>query len=235
MRFKTMRAACAGLALTIAGYANAGLIHNNLEWMDLSITDGLSRDSVESTILTNVAYQNYRYATKSEVSALYQDWLNEQFPNKTFRLARWDRMAAPASAITSYFTSRTYSIKLYNQDNTVDLRSGKWTRGRYDHHKEYLLFNGNYDSSSSRVTRVARLDIMVNFSLNQEDVGFVRPDYDRWSLMYKDRAYAQLQNYVGQWQASILVKSASVPEPTTLAIFALGMIGLASRRFKKKS
>jgi hypothetical protein len=28
---------------------------------------------------------------------------------------------------------------------------------------------------------------------------------------------------------------ASVPEPSTLAIFALGMIGLASRRFKKKS
>ena len=27
----------------------------------------------------------------------------------------------------------------------------------------------------------------------------------------------------------------SVPEPTTLAIFALGMIGLASRRFKKLS
>jgi hypothetical protein len=27
----------------------------------------------------------------------------------------------------------------------------------------------------------------------------------------------------------------SVPEPTTLAIFALGMIGLASRRFKKQS
>ena len=26
-----------------------------------------------------------------------------------------------------------------------------------------------------------------------------------------------------------------VPEPSTLAIFALGMIGLASRRFKKQS
>jgi hypothetical protein len=32
-----------------------------------------------------------------------------------------------------------------------------------------------------------------------------------------------------------LENTTSVPEPTTLAIFALGMIGLASRRFKKKS
>ena len=31
------------------------------------------------------------------------------------------------------------------------------------------------------------------------------------------------------------VRSNSVPEPSTLAIFALGMIGLASRRFKKQS
>jgi hypothetical protein len=33
----------------------------------------------------------------------------------------------------------------------------------------------------------------------------------------------------------ILVKRAEVPEPSTLAIFALGMMGLASRRFKKQS
>jgi len=31
------------------------------------------------------------------------------------------------------------------------------------------------------------------------------------------------------------VQSQTVPEPSTLAIFALGMIGLASRRFKKQS
>ncbi len=35
--------------------------------------------------------------------------------------------------------------------------------------------------------------------------------------------------------SSVLVRATSVPEPSTLAIFALGMIGLASRRFKKQS
>ncbi|MEY8199126.1 MAG: PEP-CTERM sorting domain-containing protein, partial [Colwellia sp.] len=33
----------------------------------------------------------------------------------------------------------------------------------------------------------------------------------------------------------INVPPSTVPEPSTLAIFALGMIGLASRRFKKQS
>ncbi len=34
---------------------------------------------------------------------------------------------------------------------------------------------------------------------------------------------------------TVSVNSVNVPEPSTLAIFALGMIGLASRRFKKQS
>jgi hypothetical protein len=33
----------------------------------------------------------------------------------------------------------------------------------------------------------------------------------------------------------VVISTTSVPEPSTLAIFALGMIGLASRRFKKQS
>jgi hypothetical protein len=34
---------------------------------------------------------------------------------------------------------------------------------------------------------------------------------------------------------SLAIKATDVPEPTSLAILALGMIGLASRRFKKQS
>jgi hypothetical protein len=43
----------------------------------------------------------------------------------------------------------------------------------------------------------------------------------------------------GQWMSidniSVTVDATDVPEPSTLAIFALGMVGLASRRFKKQS
>ena len=37
------------------------------------------------------------------------------------------------------------------------------------------------------------------------------------------------------WGRAFKMESINVPEPSTLAIFALGMIGLASRRFKKQS
>ncbi|MFT7009759.1 MAG: hypothetical protein ACJAXJ_004311 [Colwellia sp.] len=41
--------------------------------------------------------------------------------------------------------------------------------------------------------------------------------------------------YVGTDSRDASTQFAEVPEPTTLTIFALGMIGLASRRFKKQS
>jgi len=41
---------------------------------------------------------------------------------------------------------------------------------------------------------------------------------------------------VSQWNIDdVSISGVKVPEPSTLAIFALGMIGLASRRFKKQS
>jgi hypothetical protein len=42
---------------------------------------------------------------------------------------------------------------------------------------------------------------------------------------------SQSNDNSGMW----VYRSVAVPEPSTLAIFALGMIGLASRRFKKQS
>ncbi len=50
-----------------------------------------------------------------------------------------------------------------------------------------------------------------------------------------------VNDYVGVTDANAIrtpvwmVKKVDVPEPSTLAIFALGLMGLASRRFKKQA
>jgi hypothetical protein len=49
---------------------------------------------------------------------------------------------------------------------------------------------------------------------------------------YRGTQYTLTQN---QWAGFVLIKSTDVPEPSTLAIFALGIMGLAARRFKKQS
>jgi len=44
-----------------------------------------------------------------------------------------------------------------------------------------------------------------------------------------------VDNLSYQLAAGVFLVQVSVPEPSTLAIFALGMIGLTSRRFKKSN
>jgi len=66
------------------------------------------------------------------------------------------------------------------------------------------------------------------------DFSSVQARYMRITATGGDNSYS-----IGEFQAfgSLAVnrQSTSVPEPSTFAIFALGMIGLTSRRFKKQS
>lgn len=69
----------------------------------------------------------------------------------------------------------------------------------------------------------------ATYTLNQGNVSKVSLEFTGGTNVYNDgRLHA--------WYAidNIRYKSIDVPEPSTLAIFALGMIGLASRRFKKQ-
>lgn len=62
----------------------------------------------------------------------------------------------------------------------------------------------------------------------------IRFDTDVATVYGRNISYSGYEQAQHPYYSTLLVRS-SVPEPSTLAIFALGMIGLASRRFKKKS
>jgi hypothetical protein len=62
-------------------------------------------------------------------------------------------------------------------------------------------------------------------------ISFNQEGYGTWSLNIFAPNYDYLFSITGE--VNSVKPSASVPEPSTLTIFALGMIGLVSRRFKK--
>jgi len=55
------------------------------------------------------------------------------------------------------------------------------------------------------------------------------------SPVLRDQAYWEDLADDGEYGFILYRESAAVPEPSTLAIFALGMMGLAARRFKKQA
>lgn len=56
------------------------------------------------------------------------------------------------------------------------------------------------------------------------------------TFVYNNGSFStSTQNFTGFVMIKDDTQSTDVPEPSTLAIFTLGMIGLVSRRFKKQS
>ncbi len=118
------------------------------------------------------------------------------------------------------------------------------------------VYDGSYDSNSHNGAATKLLDHMgVTYPLHQlyriSTVHFFgdisEPDLAGFSirewipdshfdiLEISEYKFALPYAELGKAHALVRASSKSVPEPSTLAIFALGMIGLASRRLKKQS
>jgi hypothetical protein len=108
----------------------------------------------------------------------------------------------------------------------------------------YGVFNSNSPGVTAEVTRPIfsySKDTTMSFSVSVTPGTFLKYNYTfsnkynlfrvSWGNGDRVRSDSRYEKYVS-WNLSGDPKS--VPEPSTLAILALGMIGLASRRFKKK-
>jgi len=88
-------------------------------------------------------------------------------------------------------------------------------------------------------TSVTYLDhFLVNMTnddlFNINNLKFVRPELNTKIIRNSSGSGSQYYNKSESLRMSIMLSRVAVPEPSTLAIFALGMFGLASRRFKKQ-
>jgi len=98
---------------------------------------------------------------------------------------------------------------------------------------EYNIFTINFDSSfftdlTDGLLSVA-LDVTGNGFTSSSDL----TNFNKYLLIYSSLTI-ETQDFV-EPEPDPDPEPTPVPEPGTLAIFALGMIGLASRRFKKQS
>ena len=90
------------------------------------------------------------------------------------------------------------------------------------------------DTSGVMVDEVGMFRDLVG-SLNVITHGFIQDPIQRFGVTRFDKVVKNRTQLSADPASAILVRATSVPEPSTLAIFALGIMGLASRRFKKQA
>jgi hypothetical protein len=205
MNIKMLRAAVAGLVLSVSGFASAGLITStnglidtstNFEWLSLSPNYGISYDDMNLTNLNGFQSLGFRYATIDEVGAL---WVEAGITLPAlYVLDTSDQLAAGdvLANLLGTFHFNDSNHFLQGMTSSIALNGTSiltpWLRA--------TCLNGTGCSDG------------VNYG-----------------------GYSQTTSEINSNTSSWLVRNTqAVPEPSTLAIFALGIIGLASRRFKKQ-
>lgn len=185
-----LKAAFAGLILSISGFANAGLIT-----FDGSIDDGTEVDHWSFSVTNSGTFIFDVLARESGNDFFSNGVDNDQLDSYIYLFVN-DANGALIGKNDDGERGSDGSVHGHDSFMTVNLAIGT-----------YLFAIGDYSLSESEARN----------GLNADNAG----------------------SLVGRYSVSIsstdgLTKVNSVPEPSTFAIFALGIMGLASRRFKKK-
>jgi len=214
MKFKSLTLTIASIAFILSSWAhtaNATLIEANIT-LDLS------------TLITGTAFDKGTFALDSAITVnngdtvqLNIDFLGDQYLNWTSN-QQWN--------IWLLATSGSGNFQLTNATNTfLGLTTG-------------VQFDQSYFESLSGIANsscCAHLGVYGNGDGGTRTFKGVREQFIvNYTSGDTTRTYSDLWSALPMFDGEVSYGvSQSVPEPSTLAIFALGMIGLASRRFKK--
>lgn len=226
MTMKFLKGLVSAIALSISAASNAGLIHNDTEWLDLSLTHNITYSEL-NTLLSGSEYAGYSLATREEVVGLFSEFRDLVMGDHTQNFTYYG-----ISHLTSGF----------GQDMTDWFRSGISQQGccyastpnegtNYvdTNYNQYLLYgsesNGLFDAGALTFWDTAALG-------NAEALYYVRSD----DYVYELASDVHGKQGTGMNRTFLVTRDVvNVPEPSALALFALGVMGLSLRSRKRRA
>jgi hypothetical protein len=255
MKFRVLKAGLAGLIFAVSGITSAGLISNvdifndgsnlgfsqknsSLVWLDLSVTRDVDISSVNQRLTTDL--RGYRWARETEVLSLWHDIFFSKMGVDDLPILTGEAIpfVSGVGFGTSMLSAGEYSHLFFEALSILGASPIETnTNGiGYTYSSQSILgyFESQYNNYGYAFADV--FDKSLYRSCDPSPC-FEESVYDRSVIYYFDDAMPLYKDSLGGGfsnASSFLIKVTDVPEPSTLAIFALGLIGLASRRFKKQ-
>lgn len=208
MNTKFLKTAFIGLVLSVSSFANAGLVINGDIYNFDADTDGNADDLLISQITFDVTA-----GTQLLIDSLVWESTGVDL-NGDGELTGFDNYMRLYSGATSLTSNDDAPL---GNDGSVH---------SYDSQIAYF-----FDTAGSFMVTVGQLSYTAEEGLQGYDANRAYSDYN---------GIDEIKH--GDWQLTFSTTSGSVsniqhandiPEPSTLAIFALGIMGLVSRKFKK--
>jgi hypothetical protein len=205
MKFKMLKAALACLVLSVSGFANAGLI----------LQGNLGAVSSSTDEYANIAGLDWDLFDNGDGTITF-NLTPTLFDNSPYLQALTVGIVNQAGTFSEDFTygssdGSTPDDELVKTGGVYSYTTGGLPTGELG---MFLMVNGRAPDDGNDLQRWIGISSM---SRSNDWGGF---DWN-WDNRIKFEGVA--------------ATTAAVPEPSTLAIFAIGFMGLASRRFKKQS
>lgn len=228
MNIKMLKAALAGLILPVSGLANAGLIFTEVK-AELNAT--IPNNTYSESILDSVFAENNNITDNlgllisqsieldiidsKNISLIY----SHSYKGNNDGLLQSYSLGG-SYATFDYFASSTTIVYIDFEDiitgNNAFGIKGLTLLGDFSNSLGSSFTLGAFSGSTSYTLTAGQT---YNFTFNfDSDISGLISSFDRTQVS----------------TANFRFETTSVPEPSTLAIFALGIMGLASRRFKKQ-
>ncbi len=225
-----MKKLLTGLILLLAPFtSSAGIItdtNNNsfidettgFEWLDFGINNHQTYDYVNSQLAIGGEYEGWRLATEDDVFVMMANAFlglgaSGEAPNNygTDQLRVTDGKNKAGSVMSPIFEAMGHNYVIY---------SGH----KYEQQAAYGLFES---------TKGLGLIEHYEFTGSERDL-----TYDDQAQFRTSVDFSWHTDNTSPLYSTMLIRTdmaTDVPEPSTFAIFALGMLGLASRKFKKNN
>tara|TARA_R110000737_G_scaffold351475_1_gene393850 strand:- start:15877 stop:16572 length:696 start_codon:yes stop_codon:yes gene_type:complete len=218
----------------ISTFVNAGIITNTnnnsfinettgLEWMDFGINNVMTFREVSDELRSGGKYEGWSIASETQVKAL---WHELYFSTAETYYAH----SFFASTNNNPLWKDYLSIMGFNelrQDPANLMRDSLGIFLGDDSNLKIATYHEDIYSNNVQA-HAALWDLYVTLPPLCYDPS-CGPYPNGYSQQNEERANSSYLGY-----STLLVRNKSVPEPSTLAIFALGIMGLLSRRFKKQ-
>jgi hypothetical protein len=207
MNIKMLKAAVAGLALTMSGFSNAGLITTTFGSNNNFAGNMFDLTTFDNSLLITGADLNLNALGSNAVVSLYTrvgSYSGFESSSLGWTLQGQESVLSMGNNNASFFDFTDFVL---NANTSYGIY---FTVTDYNSSGVHMLYtNGNNSYSNT--------DLKL-------DLGVGKGDNDFTGSTINSRT----------WNGTLYYNTTSVPEPSTIAIFALGIMGLAARRLKKQ-
>jgi hypothetical protein len=260
MKFKLLKAVITAIALVgVCVTANAGIISGthttdggkvvalqNLEWMSLDYTANLSRldikDGFTDRYGTTWAAGEWTHASRTQAETLIGSLWGGTYEGYSYASADGAAWFMNNFGGLTYDTweGTTRTAQTLTNEHWENIDTTNWIYGSpadCNPDKAQCSYSGHMVHADNRkYSPISALNIKTGLYERSIDTysGSVGWFYETHgtAMGISNYNYSTSNLYQSDDYGHMLVRVTDVPEPSTLAIFVLGMVGLVSRRFK---